>query len=86
MILAKVYQDAEIIDEAINRGENIAISYYQRIAGFTDESAAKAFLEIIETRHGLLKSQAIYDNCHEKLVSSTLKAKYTRLRKKHEYM
>lgn len=25
MILAKVYQDAEIIDEAINRGENNSI-------------------------------------------------------------
>lgn len=85
-ILSKIYQDADLIQEAIARGESFAISYYPKIAGFVDEAAAEAFVSVIEDKPNLLRSQAIYDHCHEKLISSTLKAKYTRLRKKHGYM
>ena len=85
-VLAKVHQDADSLQEAINRGESFAAGYYQKIAGFTNEAAAEMFVSIMEGKPNLLRSQAIYDHCHEKLISSTLKAKYTRLRKKHGYM
>lgn len=85
-ILCKVLQDAEALEETIGRGENYASSYYQKIAGFTDARAAETFVSIVENRVGLLRSQQLYDNCHEKLINATLKAKYTRLRKKHGFM
>lgn len=85
-ILAKIHQDANSLQEVMKRGDSFASSYYQSIAGFKNESAAEAFISIMEDRQSLLRSQAIYNHCHEKLISSTLKAKYTRLRKKHGYM
>ena len=85
-ILAGILQDAYSIEEAINRGESFAISYYQKIAGFVDANADKMFLSIIANRTNLLRSNAIYNNCHDKLTSSAAKSQYTRLRKKYGYM
>lgn len=85
-VLAKIYQDADSLQEAVNRGEMFAIDYYQRIAGFADEAAAEKFISIIEGSPNLLQAQAIYDHCYDKLVNGILKAKYTRMRKKHSYM
>lgn len=85
-ILAKIYQDADCLREAVNRGEGFAIEYYQKIAGFADEAAVETFVSIVEDNPNLLRSQAIYNNCHEKILNSTLKAKYTRARRKSGYM
>lgn len=85
-VLSKVHQDADSLQEVMNRGESFASSYYQKIAGFANESAAEMFVSILEEKPNLLRSQAIYDHCHEKLISSALKGKYTRLRKKYGYM
>lgn len=85
-VLSKIHQDADSLQEVMNRGESFASSYYQKMAGFANEAAAEMFVSILEDKPGLLRSQTIYDHCHEKLISSTLKAKYTRLRKKNGYM
>ena len=85
-ILARIYQDSDCLQEAANRGESFATGYYQKIAGFVDEAAAETFISIVEHKPNLLRSQAIYDNCYEKILSSNLKAKYTRIRRKSGYM
>lgn len=85
-ILSKIHQDADSLLEAINRGEHFAASYYQKIAGFANEAASEMFVSIVEVNDNLLRSQAIYDHCYEKLTSGASKGKYTRLRKKRGYM
>lgn len=86
VVLCRIHQDADSVREVVSRGDVFAIDYYQKIAGFTNEVAAEAFVSIMEDNPALLRSQEVYDYCYEKLVSSVLKAKYTRLRKKHGYM
>lgn len=85
-ILSKILQDSYCLQEAANRGENFATEYYQKIEGFADEAAVETFVSIVEDKPNLLRSQAIYDNCYEKILNSTLKAKYTRARRKSGYM
>ena len=85
-VLAKILQDSDLLQDAINRGENFSLNYYQKIEGFANEVAMETFISIIENNPALLRSQAIYDHCHEKLRNSSIKAKYTRLRKKAGYM
>lgn len=84
--LCEIFQDADLLQEVIKRGETFASNYYQRIGGFANEIAAEMFVSIVEDNPNLLRSQAIYEHCHEKLKNSTLKSKYTRLRKKSGYM
>lgn len=85
-VLCGILQDADLLQEAIKRGETFASNYYKKIGGFTNEIAAKKFVSIIEDNPSLLQSQEIYKNCYEKLPNSALKAKYTRLCKKYGYI
>lgn len=78
--LSSIYQDSDSLLDVINYGDDFALKYYLQMAGFKDEEAATAFVNIIERSHFLLSSQELYDHAHGKLISGTLKGRYTRLR------
>lgn len=86
MVVSKIPQDSDCLRNVLTYGDTFAINYYSKIDGFSDADAAAAYVEIVESKPALLKSQVLYDHCHEMLVNPILKAKYTRLRKKYGYM
>lgn len=86
MVLSKVLQDSDCLLNAVEYGEAFMGDYFSKIAGFSNPTACDTYLEIIEQKPALLKSQVLYDHCHNMLHSSIQKSKYTRLRKKHNYM
>ena len=86
MVLSKVLQDSTCLQNAAEYGEAFMSDYLSKIAGFSNSTACDMYLEILEQRPTLLKSQLLYDHCHNMLHSSIQKSKYTRIRKKHGYM
>jgi hypothetical protein len=71
----------------MNAFEHTTINYqllYQKILIITgvvsiiqDRESAETFVENISLSEELLRSQAIYDSTHPKLIDSVLKSKYT---------
>lgn len=86
MIFSKVSQDSDCLLNAVEYGDAFVSDYFSKIAGFCDSTACDTYLEILEQKPALLKSQVLYDHCHDMLHGSIQKSKYTRLRKKHNYM
>lgn len=79
---AAIPQKEEYILSAFNRGPSFAEQYFQKVVGFADYEAAKFFVEQVSGVVQVLKSDAVYQNTHEKLVDPQLKRKYTNNRKK----
>ena len=86
MVLSKILQDSDCMLKVVEYGDAFASDYFSKIAGFCNTAACDTYLEILEQKPTLLKSQVLYDHCHNMLHSSNQKSKYTRLRKKHNYM
>ena len=83
MHLCSINQDAECLLDILNYDSGFALDYLLNIAGFQDEEAASAFMDIIKEMPALLDSKELYDYIYPKLPTSQLKAKFTRLRRKH---
>ena len=86
MQMTGVFQDSESIKDVMEYGEEFALEYYSKMAGFEDEEAASCFVTIVEKNDELLASDKLYAHTHEKLINGRLKAKYTNARKKKGYM
>ncbi len=82
MQLCGVYQDKDSIEDIMEYGEEFALKYYSSMAGFADESAATAFVNIVRNCPMLIASDELYNHTYEKLVSGSLKSLYTRVRNK----
>ena len=79
---ASIPQKGEYILSAFNRGPSFAEQYFKKVVGFADYEAAKCFVDQAAGVIQVLKSEAVYQNTHEKLVDPQLKRKYTNNRKK----
>ena len=79
---ASIPQKEDYILSAFNRGPSFAEQYFQKVVGFADYEAAKCFVDQASGVIQVLKSDAVYQNTHEKLVDPQLKRKYTNNRKK----
>lgn len=85
MQMCGVLQDQTCLQAVLdNYGADFALKYYSGIVGFQDRSSAETFLELVKKTPILLESEALYNHTHDKLVDGTLKAKYTKMRKKAE--
>ena len=80
MKFAKVRQSEDSIIELGQRDSSFIIEYLCKSDGFEDSAAASAFINLLEKKSDLLKSDELYDYMHEKLVSPDFKRRYTRLR------
>ena len=86
MQLTGVEQDSECISNVMEYGDDFALEYFIKMAGFKDRDAAKTFVEIVQKNDNLLASDELYERLHEKLIDGPLKAKYTNARKKRGYI
>lgn len=86
MQLTGVEQDSECINNVMEYGDDFALEYFIKMAGFKDRDAAKTFVEIVQKNDILLASDELYEYIHEKLIDGPLKAKYTNARKKKGYL
>lgn len=82
LYFASIPQKEDYILSAFNRGPSFAEQYFQKVVGFADYEAAKCFVDQASGVIQVLKSDAVYQNTHEKLVDPQLKRKYTNNRKK----
>lgn len=80
--MAKVLQDKDCVEEAFKRGDEFALSYFLRVAGFKDWDAASKFIDLISISEEMLTSNELYEHIYDKLVDGHLKARYTNRRKK----
>lgn len=80
-----VLQSKDILEYIVN-STSIALKYLEQIKGFENKDAAAFFVDTVENRADLLKSDAMYKNGHEKLLDGLLKRRYTLARKKHGYL
>lgn len=84
MVYAYALQTIELLQFVF---DNLSISELQKylscIEGFISYDAANFFVKKIFDDKMLLNSDVVYNNVHDKLVNSGLKAKYTKARKKH---
>jgi len=78
-------QSKDILEYIVN-STSIALKYLEQIKGFENKDAAAFFVDTVENRADLLKSDAMYKNGHEKLLDGLLKRRYTLARKKHGYL
>lgn len=85
MQLKGIYQDKDSIIDVMEYGVEFALKYYSSIAGFSDENAATAFVDIVEKSPKLIASDELYKHTYDMLVSSKLKGRYTLIRKRNGY-
>lgn len=61
-----------------NLQEEKIIEYMSQIDGFDSYESAHFFVELMTQNRNLLNKSAIYNNCHSKLIDSSLKGWYTK--------
>ena len=84
LLLNNTFQDKGIISEVFERGRLFFIKYFSGVKGFKDIESAEYFMTMVLADKEILLSDVLYNYIHgtKGLISSVLKQKYTRARKK----